>query len=422
MLLGCIADDLTGATDLALMLSREGLRTLQTTGLPPDDLDLAGVDAIVVALKSRTIPAKNAVALSVAACDCLKRSGARRFLFKYCSTFDSTDEGNIGPVAEALLSYLGSGFTIACPAFPAAGRSIYLGNLFVNGAPLAESSMRDHPLTPMRDSDLRRVLRRQTQGEVGHVAFADLEGGPESIAQALARERAAGRGIAIVDALTDRHLRDIGAAVGDLELITGGSGIAIGLPAAYLEAGLIERLAPAPSAITAPRGRAAILAGSCSSATRGQVAAAIAAGWPAFQLDPLALANGAVTVADVLAWLAAQDGSAVPLVYSSDDPAHVRAVQEKLGRDAAGQLVEDLLAAVAKALPENGFTRLIVAGGETSGAVVAALGVKVLEIGPEIDPGVPWTLGRSGPKLALALKSGNFGSPDFFLKAWGLLK
>ncbi len=422
MLLGCIADDLTGATDLALMLTREGLRTLQTTGLPADDLDLAGVDAIVVALKSRTIPAKDAVALSLTACDWLKRKGARRFLFKYCSTFDSTDEGNVGPVAEALLSHLGSGFTIACPAFPAAGRSIYMGNLFVNGTPLAESSMRDHPLTPMRDSDLRRVLRRQTQGEVGHVAFADLEGGPESIARAFARERAAGRGIAIVDALTDRHLRDIGAAARDLEFITGGSGIAIGLPAAYLEAGLIEHLMPAPSAITAPPGRAAILAGSCSTATRGQVGAAIAAGWPAFQLDPLALANGAVTVAGVLAWLAAQDGSAVPLVYSSDDPANVRAVQEKLGRDAAGRLVEDLLAAVAKALPEIGFTRLIVAGGETSGAVVAALGVGVLEIGPEIDPGVPWTLGRSGPKLALALKSGNFGSPDFFLKAWKLLK
>ena len=422
MLLGCIADDLTGATDLALMLTREGLRTLQTTGLPADDLDLAGVDAIVVALKSRTIPAKDAVALSLTACEWLKRKGARRCLFKYCSTFDSTDEGNIGPVAEALLSYLGSGFTIACPAFPATGRSIYMGNLFVNGTPLAESSMRDHPLTPMRDSDLRRLLRRQTRAEVGHVAFGDIEGGPDAIAKAFERERMAGRRIAIVDALTDRHLRDIGAAAARLELITGGSGIAIGLPAAYLKAGMIDHLAPAPSAIVAPPGRAAILAGSCSAATRGQVGVAIAAGLPAFVVDPVALANGAVTVLSVLEWLTAQGGSTIPLIYSSDDPTHVSAVQEKLGYETAGRLVEDLLAAVAKALSDRGFTRLIVAGGETSGAVVEALGVRVLDIGPEIDPGVPWTISRSELKVALALKSGNFGAPDFFLKAWKSLK
>ena len=421
MLLGCIADDLTGATDLALMLTREGLRTLQTTGLPDEDLDVADVDAIVVALKSRTIPAAEAVALSLAAYDWLKLKGARRFLFKYCSTFDSTDDGNIGQVAQALLARIGADFTIACPAFPAAGRSIYMGNLFVNGTPLAESSMRDHPLTPMRDSDLRRVLRRQTRGEVGHVAFADVEGGRDRIVRAFARERAAGKGVAIVDALTDRHLRAIGAAAVDLELITGGSGIAIGLPAAYREAGLIEHLTSAPSTISAPPGRAAILAGSCSAATRGQVDAAITAQWPAFRVDPLTLADGSVTPGSVLAWVGAQDPLAIPVIYSSDDPANVGAAQEKLGREMSGRLVEDLLAAVAKALPDLGFTRLIVAGGETSGAVVAALGVKVLEIGPEIDPGVPWTLGRAGPKLALALKSGNFGSRDFFLKAWSQL-
>ena len=418
MLLGCIADDLTGATDLALMLTREGMRTLQTNGLPGDDLDLSGADAVVVALKSRTIAAQVAIEQSVAACDWLAQKGARRLFFKYCSTFDSTDQGNIGPVTEALLARIGAQFTIACPAFPEAGRSIYMGNLFVNGTPLAESPMRDHPLTPMRDSDLRRVLRRQTRGEVGHVSFGDVEGGPASIAHAFERERTAGRRIAIVDALTDRHLRDIGAATSDFALITGGSGIAIGLPSAYQKAGLIERLKPAPSSIAAPPGRGAILAGSCSTATRAQIGVAIAAGLPAFRVDPLAVAEGTVTAAAILSWLSNCDEAAIPLIYSSDDPVHVTAVQAKLGRERAGHLVEDLLAAVAKALTGQRFTRLIVAGGETSGAVVAALGVRALEIGPEIDPGVPWTLSRSGPKLALALKSGNFGTPDFFLKSW----
>ena len=422
MLLGCIADDLTGATDLALMLTREGLRTLQTTGLPPEDLDVTSADAVVIALKSRTIAVNAAVAQSLEACDWLRRSGAKRMFFKYCSTFDSTDVGNIGPVAEALLERVGGRFTIACPAFPAAGRSIYMGNLFVNGTPLAESSMRDHPLTPMRDSDLRRVLRRQTSGEVGHVSFHDLEGGPDTIAKGFDREQKAGRRLAVVDALTDRHLRDIGAAAAGLELITGGSGIALGLPAAYLGAGLIDHLQPPPSSIVAPIGRAAILAGSCSAATRAQVTAAIAAGLPAFRVDPLALASGAVSVATILAWVSKCQDAAIPLIYSSDDPANVSSVQARLGRDTAGHLVEDVLAKVGKALSEQGFTRLIIAGGETSGAVVAALGVGVLEIGPEIAPGVPWTLSRSGPRVALALKSGNFGGPDFFLSAWKLLK
>lgn len=421
MLLGCIADDLTGATDLSLMLSREGLRTVQTTGLPPDGLDLGQADVVVVALKSRTIPAAEAVAQSLAAADWLLGAGARRLFFKYCSTFDSTDAGNIGPVAEALLRRLGADFTLACPAFPANGRSIYQGHLFVNGVPLAESSMRDHPLTPMRDSDLRRVLQRQTGLAVGHVAFADVEAGSAAIARAFDRERRAGRAIAIVDAITDAHLRSIGAAAADLALVTGGSGVAIGLPAAYRDAGLIAALTPPAPAIAAPPGRAAILAGSCSAATRGQVEAAIAAGVPAFRVDPLAIADGALTPAAVTAWLAAQPAATTPLVYSSDAPEAVHAVQARLGRDKAGHLVEDLLAAVAAALPDAGFRRLLVAGGETSGAVVAALGVRALAIGPEIDPGVPWTLSLSGPAVALALKSGNFGTPDFFLKAWRFL-
>jgi len=422
MLLGCIADDLTGATDLSLMLSREGLRTVQSTGLPEGDLDLAEVDALVIALKSRTIPATDAVAQSLAAAEWLLANGASRLFFKYCSTFDSTDGGNIGPVAEALLKRLDADFTIACPAFPATGRSIYQGHLFVNGVPLDESSMRDHPLTPMRDSDLRRVLQRQTALPVGLVAYADVEAGTPAITAAFAREKAAGKRIAIVDALKDSHLRDIGKALVDLALVTGGSGIAIGLPAAYRDAGLIDALTPPATSIAAPAGRGAILAGSCSTATRGQVETARNAGVPTLRVDPLAIAAGELTPDRVVDWLVAQPADATPLVYSSDDPDSVRAVQDKLGRDKAGALVEDLLAAVAAALPGKGFTRLLVAGGETSGAVVNALGVKALSIGPEIDPGVPWTRSRSGPDVALALKSGNFGSPDFFLKAWSSLQ
>lgn len=421
MLLGCIADDFTGASDLALMLTREGLRTLLLTGLPEENIDSADAQAIVVALKSRTIPAAEAVAQSLAAADKLAKAGARRFFFKYCSTFDSTEHGNIGPVAEALMDRLGIDFTIACPAFPATGRSIYMGHLFVNGTPLAESGMRDHPLTPMRDSDLRRVLQRQSKSSVGHVSYSDVERGAEAIGQALAREAATGRRIAIIDALHDRHLRSIGAASAGLALVTGGSGIAMGLPAAYRDAGLIAELAAPQSVMTAPPGRNAVLAGSCSKATRAQVQRAIASGLPAFQLDPMAVAQNAVARDTVLTWIDRQSETATPLIYSSDDPEKVSAVQERLGREKIGRAIEDLLADIAQTLVARGFTRLLVAGGETSGAVVRRLGIKALAIGPEIDPGIPWTRSAE-PDVVLALKSGNFGSDDFFLKAWRSLR
>ena len=420
MLIGCIADDLTGATDLALTLVKEGLRTVQSTDIPGPGLDLTEVDALVIALKSRSIPAAEAVAQALKAAQTLQGLGARRLLFKYCSTFDSTDEGNIGPVTEALLGLVG-GQTIACPAFPRAGRTIYAGQLFVNGVPLAESPMRDHPLNPMRDSDLRRVLGRQTRLEVGLVAFADVEAGPQGISAALAREAEAGRPIAIVDALTDRHLRDIGAAVAHLPLITGGSGIAMGLPAAYLADGLLVALTPPPRMMAAPTGHAAILAGSCSTATREQVAHARAAGLPTYQVDAVRVAEGSQSVGDVLGWVDSQPGGQPLLVFSSAEPEVVREIQVRLGREAAGTLIETVLAGTARGLQQRGFTRLLVAGGETSGAVVHALGAQSLAIGPEIDPGVPWTRTLDGPDMALALKSGNFGAPDFFLKAWAQL-
>jgi uncharacterized protein YgbK (DUF1537 family) len=418
MILGCIADDLTGATDLSLMLTREGLRTVQSTGIPAADIDLTTTDALVIALKSRTIPAQEAIEQSLAAARRLRELGAQRLLFKYCSTFDSTDRGNIGPVAAALLDFVGGGQSVACSAFPAAGRQIFNGHLFVNGVLLSESPMKDHPLTPMRDANLCRVLQRQTELPVGLVSFTDVDAGAASIKQALAREIKAGRRLQIIDALTDRHLRDIGAAVADLPLITGGSGIAMGLAAAYLAQGLMRQLSPVPATMAVKGGRRAILAGSCSAATREQVAKAIAAGLPAFQVDPMKLTSNQQTAQGVLDWIDVQKSQNPLLIYSSADPDIVLQVQEKLGRDAAGAVVEQLLADVAQGLIGRGFNQLLVAGGETAGAVVQALGAATLAIGPEIDPGVPWTRSLSGPDVALALKSGNFGAPDFFLKAW----
>jgi len=421
MRLGCIADDLTGASDLALMLAREGMRTIQAIGVPRGDLDLSAADAVVVALKSRTIPAQEAIEQSLAAATALKRAGASHLFFKYCSTFDSTDEGNIGPVTEALLAFTGSDFTLACPAFPANGRTIYKGHLFVNGVPLHESSMKDHPLTPMRDSNLVRVLQRQTKLSVGLVAYEDVEAGPDAIRSAFARERAAGHQVVIVDALSDAHLRSIGTAAAEFPLITGGSGVAMGLPAAYRQSAP-STMAPDDSGFDAPQGRKIILAGSCSSATQGQVKTAIEAGVPALRLDPMEIAAKDVTARTALDWLTSQQTSGPVLIYSTSTPDDVQAVQGKLGRMNAGEIVEKTLADIARSLPGLGFTRIIVAGGETSGAVVNALDVQALTIGPEIDPGVPWTRSLGGTDLALALKSGNFGAPDFFLKAWTMLR
>ncbi len=417
MLLGCIADDLTGATDLALMLTRAGMRTLQVMQVPDATTKLDGFDAVVVALKSRTNPSAEAVAMSLATADALLARGAKQLFFKYCSTFDSTDKGNIGPVADALANRVGADLAIVCPAFPTNKRTVYLGNLFAGDVPLAESPMKDHPLTPMRDSNLVRVLARQTQHKVGLVPFTIVDKGADAISTAIAEARKRGERYVVVDAITDKHLVDMGTAVADMKLITGGSGVALGLPANFVRQGLMKST-PAPTQMNAPAGRAAILAGSCSAATRGQVEAAITSGVPHMKLDALDIARGTTTEQSVSGWAQAQPAERPILIYSSADPETIQKVQEKLGRDEAGALVERILAAVAKNLVANGFTRLIVAGGETSGAVVNGLGVTALEIGPEIDPGVPWTRSIGGTDLVLALKSGNFGAPDFFLKAW----
>ncbi|WP_332683878.1 3-oxo-tetronate kinase [Bosea sp. (in: a-proteobacteria)] len=421
MLLGVIADDMTGATDVALMLNRAGMRTLQVIGAPAPGAALPEADAVVVALKSRTNPVAEAVADSLAACEALLAAGARQILFKYCSTFDSTAQGNIGPVADALMQRLGASQAIICPAFPANGRSIFQGWLFVGEVPLHESSMKDHPLTPMRDSNLMRLMGAQTQHPVGLVAHSVVSQGASAVRQRLAELAAEGARYVVTDALDNGHLMVLGEAIAEHVLLTGGSGIAMGLPENFRKAGLLPWRETATH-LSAPSGRAGIISGSCSTATRAQIAAALAAGIPALKVDPLALAEGSQKPAELAAWALAQPADSPFLVYSSDDPAEVASVQDKLGRERAGETVEHAFAETARLLVAGGVSRLLVAGGETSGAVVQGLRVRTLEIGPEIDPGVPWTRVVDGPELVVALKSGNFGAPDFFLKAWNLLR
>jgi len=419
MLLGCIADDFTGATDLANMLVRAGMRTVQTIGVP-EDARLAGdADAVVVALKSRTIPAAEAVSLSLAALRWLRGAGARQIYFKYCSTFDSTPAGNIGPVADALLEALGTDFAIACPAFPENARTLYKGHLFVGDVLLSDSPMKNHPLTPMTDANLVRVLARQTKRAVGLVEHKVVRNGAAAIRERFAELCALGTVYAIVDALADEDLMAIGAACADHALVTAGSGVALGLPQNFFAAGLMQ---PRPDAARLPAagGKPAVLAGSCSAATRRQVAL-MAAQHPSFALDPVADPDPARLAEKALSAIAgALDVGRPFLVYSTAEPAEVAAVQAKLGAERAATLIEDTLALVARAVVASGVRRLVVAGGETSGAVVKALGVKALAIGPQIDPGVPWTMSAgSEPRIALALKSGNFGADDFFAKALG---
>jgi uncharacterized protein YgbK (DUF1537 family) len=417
MLLGCIADDFTGATDLASMLVRGGMRTVQLIGVPGANDPVPDADAVVVALKSRTAPARQAIDESLAAMRWLQKNGCTQFFFKYCSTFDSTEHGNIGPVADALLAALDGGFALACPAFPANARSVYQGHLFVGSVLLNESGMENHPLTPMKDANLVRVLSRQTDGTVGLVPFATVDQGAGAIRKAMTELKEQGRRYAIVDAVSDTHLVAIGEAAAGHALITGGSGVAMGLPENFRRAGLLTTEGD-PGMLPEVGGYAAVLAGSCSRATLFQIGTA-RAHVPTLELDALTTPDAEALAAEALAWMDGKLGITPVVIAASAPPDKVAALQAKLGRDAAGALVEHAMAAIAEGLVAKGVRRLVVAGGETSGAVVARLGVKSLRIGPEIDPGVPWTYAEgTGEPLLLALKSGNFGAPDFFLKSF----
>lgn len=421
LLLGAIGDDMTGSTDLALMLGKQRISVIQFIGIPRPGVEVKNAQAAVVALKSRTAPVEEAVSESLEACDWLLKQGARQIFFKYCSTFDSTEKGNIGPVAKALLGRLNGEITVFCPAFPENGRTVYNGHLFVGQDLLSESSMRDHPLTPMRDANLVRFLGKQVGAaeRVGLVPYDMVDQGPGAIRESLNGLVRKGKRYAIVDAMTNRHLMDIGKACADLKLVTGGSGVAMGLPENFREAGLLTReggLERLPKL----EGGAGVLAGSCSLATRRQVKQ-MSQMHPAIALDPLALADRDQTVEQIVEWATKRISKEPVLIYSTAEPEDVAAVQAKLGREQAGTLVEETLAAVAVELRNAGMKKLIVAGGETSGAVLSALGVTSLRIGPEIAPGVPWTVSVEEPAMCLALKSGNFGEEDFFERALEVL-
>ncbi len=415
MLLGCIADDFTGATDLANNLVRSGMSTVQAIGVPAADAAF-DADAVVVALKSRTAPLAQAVGDSLAAARWLRGRGARQLYFKVCSTFDSTPRGNIGPVAEALLTELGARQALVTPAFPEAGRTVYKGHLFVGDVLLSDSPMSHHPLTPMTDANLVRVLQAQLAStRAGLVEHRTVAGGAAVVAERLAALEREGVAFVVADAITDEDLRVLAAAARDLPLVVAGSGLAIGIPA-------LHGLSPAPRAARLPRasGASAIVSGSCSQATNAQVAAFLSAGGAGFAVDPLRAAAGEDVAAEALAWARPRLGDRPVLVFATAEPAAVRAVQQCLGAELAGQVVERTLARVAAGLVEAGVGRLVVAGGETAGACIGALGVQALRIGPQIDPGVPWCH-TERPRLHLALKSGNFGAVDFFTHAFEVL-
>ncbi len=416
--LGCIADDVTGATDLANTLVRAGMRVVQTIGVPVQPID--GVDAVVVALKSRTAPVAEAVAQSLAAARWLRAQGAAQIYFKVCSTFDSTPLGNIGPVAQALLEETGERFALVTPAFPENGRTVFKGHLFVGELLLSDSPMRHHPLTPMTDANLVRVLQAQVHGaKVGLIDHRSVAGGVPAVQARMAALRADSVAFAIADAVTDDDLRTLAAASRQLALVVAGSGLAIGIPALH---GLAHSAQAAQ--LPPPQGARAIVSGSCSVATQAQLADFQSRGGDTFAIDPLQLAAGVDQAAQALAWARPRLGRRPVLVYATAAPEAVRAVQSQLGAEQAGALVEAALARVAVGLVAAGVGQLLVAGGETSGACVQALGITQLRIGPQIDPGVPWchaSMPGPAPGLHLALKSGNFGGVDFFSRAFDLL-
>ena len=410
MLLGCIADDFTGASDLANTLTSAGMRTVQTIGVPQQ----GGVeaDAVVVALKSRSIEPVEAVRQSLAALAWLQAHGAGQILFKYCSTFDSTPEGNIGPVAQALLDQLGAPITVACPAFPTNRRTLYMGHLFVGEQLLSESGMQHHPLTPMTDPNLVRWLQRQMHGKVALLDHAVVSRGGPAVRERLQQLSADGVRVAVADAITDEHLRSLGAGCADLALVTGGSGIALGLPENFRRQGRLALTSAEPVRLG---GRAVVLSGSCSGATREQVAA-YGRQAPSRLISAEEICGEGLAPGEVAQWVLEQPADPAPMVYTSADPAVVARAQARYGAQQVAQAIESFTGGVAARLLAQGFKRFIVAGGETSGAVVQALGVRQLAIGPEIDPGVPALRGIDVP-VGLALKSGNFGAADFFSKA-----
>ncbi|WP_052207126.1 3-oxo-tetronate kinase [Sinomonas humi] len=415
---GCIADDVTGATDLATAFVSRGLTAAVHFGVPsPGDIaEFEDLEVLVVALKSRTAPPADAVRESLAALDALAEAGAERFYVKYCSTFDSTPSGNIGPVIDAVVGRLGEPGTVVVPSFPDTGRTVYQGRLFVGSDPLDESPMRDHPLTPMRDSSLMRLLEPQTESDVSLVPLQTVHQGAEAVREELLRLIGSDRErpmLAVVDALEREDLAVIMEAAAGLKVVTGGSGLALGIPAG--DEAEARRIPLTP-------GRRAVLCGSASARTREQIASGKAL-LPFRKLDLDALRSDVVAEAGrIIDWardLWSKDSSAVPLVFSAES---IEDLAED--RDNVSSLVEQALAAIAAGMIGEGVRELVVAGGESSGRVVQELGVKALRIGPAISPGVAWAnaTAADGTSLSLALKSGNFGERDMFTTAWSALE
>ncbi len=421
--LGCIADDYTGASDLANTLNRNGLRTIQTIGIPDAALELPEADALVVAMKIRSVAASRAVDAALAAYRWLRARGAGHVLYKICSTFDSTDAGNIGPITDALRVESGADLVLVTPAFPETGRTVYLGNLFVGLSPLNESPMKDHPLNPMRDANLVRVLSRQSQGKIGLASLFTVRKGVEALRASMVELAASGHGAAIADAVFEEDLEILGEAAAETPLSTGASGLGLGLARALVRAGRADQRMPAEAEVLPPvGGLSAALAGSCSAATLEQIAVA-AKSMPVLELSQDRLVEGQGEIERALTWAQERIGSSPVLIAASAPPSDVAQIQARYGREASGHAIEQGMAAIAAGLAAAGVRRFVVAGGETSGAAVDRLGVPAFLVGPEIAPGVPLLRSAGGgPDLLMALKSGNFGGPDFFEKALALMK
>jgi uncharacterized protein YgbK (DUF1537 family) len=410
---GCIADDFTGGADVAAAFRRAGLSVTLQFGLPTEQSPTPNTDAVVIALKTRTIPAEDAVEESLAALRWLVTQGTERYYFKYCSTFDSTDDGNIGPVADALLDELGETTALVCPASPEHGRTSYLGHLFVGAHLLAESSMRHHPLTPMTDSLITRVLARQTTGAVGLLPLTAVRSGADGVRSHLQDLRRSGTRHIVVDAVTDGDLRSVAQGADAIRLLTGGAGLAGAL------ASVVDMARPSSpqcdgETLVLPTGAGVILAGSCSTATLEQVATATKV-FPSYRLDP-SVADVEELRDDVLSWLEDNWAHGPLLVYSSAGPDERQAAVAAWGPRTA-ELLEETLGQVARRAVKLGAVRVVVAGGETSGAVVQSLDVAQVIVAGEADRGVPWCLAADGRDLALLLKSGNFGAPDLLVRA-----
>jgi 3-dehydrotetronate 4-kinase len=426
LLFGSVADDFTGASDLADTLVASGLGTILLIGLPEGGrlpAEATDAEAVVFALKTRSIQASEAVRQSLAAARLLRSAGCRHLYFKYCSTFDSTEAGNIGPVADALLDETREAFTIFCPAFPKNGRKIFNGYLFVGPVLLSESGMQNHPLTPMTDPNLVRVLQSQTRHKVGLIGFDAVNHGASTIRAEMQKLRGEGVRYAIVDAVDEDDLAAIGAAALDEGLVftTGGSGLGGGLALGLRNPAESEKTRAAMK-FPKVQGPAAVIAGSCSRATLGQIEHFVKADRPFFRVEVGSLLAGkGRVVAQALTWAKSRLGSEPLLIAASESPAAVAQHQQAHGREHVGHLIESALAEIAHGLVTAGVRRMILAGGETSSAAVERLEIRTLRIGPTIDPGVPWTFSLGNDPLALALKSGNFGAPDFFTSAFNKL-